>query len=710
MSALLGQKRSRSLTTEEETQCINTVRVLSAEMVEKANSGHPGAPMGCAPIAHLLYGSFMNYSPQDPKWFNRDRFVLSNGHACALLYSMLHLTGYELSIDDLKQFRQLGSLTPGHPENILTPGVEVSTGPLGQGISNAVGLAIAEKHLGAVYNREGFNLIDHYTYVLCGDGCLQEGISSEACSLAGHLGLGKLIVCYDDNRITIDGDTSLSFTEDVNKRYESYGWHVQTVDDVNDLTALAQAIENAKAETSRPSIIKIRTVIGFGSGKAGSHSVHGAPLGAKDLAQSKEKFGFDPAKSFYVPESAYDFYRSRVEVGKELVAQWNVLFHSYASAHPDLAAELERRITGQLPAGWKDKLPTYSHTDTKAVATRNRSEEVLNALAPHIPELVGGSADLTPSNLTLLKCSGDFQSKTPQGRYIRYGVREHGMAAISNGIFAHGGIRPYCATFLNFIGYALGAVRVSALSHFGIIYVMTHDSIGLGEDGPTHQPVEMLECLRAMPNMFTFRPCDGNETSGSYMMALEHPETPAVISLSRQGVPTLEGTCKNKVAHGAYVLKDLQSGAASAFPTLTLISTGTEVSTAMKTAQALFDELSADQRSVWIRVVSAPCIDLFAKQSMEYKKSVLIPGSPTMSIEASGITSCWRQYAHAVYGIPDVFGLSAPGDHIYKYFGFDVPNLKKSALEVVQHYNSLNGGSAPDLLNFPTFHFANVSH
>lgn len=712
-----SSKKLRPVSHEEEQLIVNTIRILAADTVEKANSGHPGAPMGCAPIAHVLFGNFMNYSPKDPKWFNRDRFVLSNGHASALLYSMLHLTGYDLSLDDLKQFRQLGSLTPGHPENAITPGVEVSTGPLGQGISNAVGIAIAEKHLAAVFNRDGFNVIDHFTYVICGDGCLQEGISSEASSLAGHLGLGKLIVCYDDNKITIDGNTSLSFTEDVGKRYEAYGWHVQTVEDVNDLPSLSHAIENAQRETGRPSLIKIRTVIGYGSvGKAGTHGVHGAPLGAKDLAATKEKFGFDPAKSFDVPAVVYDYYQTHVVRGKQLVADWNAQLDAYAKQFPELASELNRRISGKLPDGWKDALPTYSHTDTKAVATRSRSEEVINALAPKIQELVGGSADLTPSNLTLMKCSGDFQKNTPIGRYIRFGVREHGMAAISNGIMAHGGLRPYCATFLNFIGYALGAVRVSALSNFGIIYVMTHDSIGLGEDGPTHQPVETLETLRTIPNLLTLRPADGNETVGAYVVALENAHSPSVISLSRQGVPTLEGTSKEAVSLGAYVLSDLKfQGDSLPYPTLTIMSSGTEVSLALKVGQQLVNEATANGNPIWIRIVSAPCHELFNKQSREYQFEVLKPGSPVMSIEASSITGSWKKYAHAVYGIPDVFGLSAPAEQIYNYFGFDLQNLTKSAKDVIEFYTDhhhhrasvvhKNHPFAVSVLDTPQFHF-----
>eukprot|EP01039_Chlorochromonas_danica_P003139 gene3140-3438_t len=701
-------KRSRGLSVEDEITCVNNVRVLAADLVEKANSGHPGAPMGCAPIAHVLFGHLMNFSPSNPKWANRDRFVLSNGHACALLYTMLHLTGYKISIDDLKQFRQLGSYTPGHPENILTPGVEVSTGPLGQGISNAVGLAMAEKHLAAVFNRDSFNIVDHYTYVICGDGCLQEGVSSEASSLAGHLGLGKLIVCYDDNKITIDGDTSLSFTEDVSKRYESYGWHVLTVEDGNDIGALTAAIEEAKAVTDRPSLLKIRTVIGFGSSKAGSHGVHGAPLGKTDLAHVKEKFGFNPDESFAVKSEVYAHYRGHGAQGEAKEEAWKAVFQQYAAAHPDLAADFERRMAGQLPANWKDSLPTYSHLEAKAAATRNRSEEVLNALAVSLPELMGGSADLTPSNLTFLKCSGDFQAKTPAGRYVRFGVREHAMAAICNGLQAHGGIRPYCATFLNFIGYALGAVRVSALSHFPILFVMTHDSIGLGEDGPTHQPIESLEVLRATPNLLTFRPADGKETVGAYVAALERNTSPSVISLSRQACPTLEHSDSSKVALGGYVVQDHKSSTCpSTYPTITLVSTGTEVSLTLKVAQALVERDSALKTTygdkLWVRVVSMPCVELFDAQDRAYQLSVFLPGSPVMSIEAAGVRG-WQKYAHVPFGIDNSFGLSAPAEQIYNFFGFTVPNLSQKAQEVVAYYaQDKDYPAAESLVNRPHF-------
>lgn len=619
--------------------------------------------------------------------YDRDRFVLSNGHACALLYAMLHLTKYNVSLDDLKGFRQLGSITPGHPENGVTPGVEVSTGPLGQGISNAVGLAMAEKHLAALYNRDNFEIVDHYTYVICGDGCLQEGISSEACSLAGHLGLGKLIVCYDDNHVTIDGDTALSFTEDVNMRYESYGWHVQTVDDVNDLAKLRQAIDAAKAETNKPSIIKIRTIIGQGSTKQGTGGVHGSPLGATDLAHVKTHYGFDPTQSFVIPSEVSDYYSKKSEQGRQAEQQWNSLFQSYSNKYPDLAQEYKRRMEGELPADWMSGLPTYTD-DGKAVATRNRSEEVLNVLAKNMIDIIGGSADLTPSNLTALKCSGDFQKSTPAGRYIRYGVREHAMAAISNGLFAHGGFRPYCATFLNFAGYAMGSIRVSALSKFGVIYVMTHDSIGLGEDGPTHQPVEMLEILRATPNLLTLRPCDGNETVGSYMVAVKEAETPSFISLSRQGVPTIKGSSADKVSLGGYVIHKTGDK-----PALVLVATGTEVSLAITVAEELKKTDGID-----VDVVSMPCTELFDKQSIEYQSQILPDNVPIMSIEAGGING-WNKYAHATFGM-NSFGASAPGNDLLKHFGFTTSNLASRSRDVITFYKS---HPIPSKVYYPRF-------
>lgn len=678
-----------------ETLCVNSVRVLAADTVEKAKSGHPGAPMGCAPIAHVLFGDVMNYSPSNHKWENRDRFVLSNGHACALLYTMLHMTGYPLSMDDLKQFRQLGSQTPGHPENFMTAGVEVSTGPLGQGLSNAVGMAMAEQHMAATFNQPGFDVVDHFTYVICGDGCLQEGVTAEASSLAGHLGLGKLIVCYDDNNITIDGSTDLSFTEDVGQRYESYGWQVLSVDDCNDIDSVRGAIAAAKADADRPTLIKIKTVIGHGSAKQGTAGVHGAPLGAADLKNVKEKFGMDGDASFSVAPKVYDYYKSHSAHGTAAEKEWRAMFTKYAAKHTELAAQFERRHSNALPAGWKTHLPSYSTDEPKALATRQTSQQVLNACAEQLHELFGGSADLTPSNLTALTCSGDFQKATRAGRYIRFGVREHAMAAVCNGIFAHGGCRPFCASFLQFIGYALGAVRLSALSRFGVLYVMTHDSIGLGEDGPTHQPIEMLESLRATPNLFTIRPCDGNETTGAYIVAMEHSTTPTVLSLSRQGCPTQAGSAAAKVALGAYVLTENKGANCHAkVPSLIVAATGSEVDVTSKTAAAM---VAADD-SLWVRVVSMPCTELFDAQSVDYQLSIFPEGSPVMSVEASA-THGWKKYAHAPYGI-ESFGISAPGGAAQKHFGFTLDNLKDRAAEVIAFYK---GKHVASLMNYPRF-------
>ncbi|KAJ1924678.1 Transketolase, partial [Coemansia sp. S17] len=526
---------------------INTIRVLAADMVQAANSGHPGAPMGCAPMAHVLFTRFLKANPKNSKWLNRDRFVLSNGHGCALQYVLLHLMGYKVTMDDLKNFRQLGSKTPGHPENTHTDGIEVTTGPLGQGISNAVGMAIAERHLAATFNKPGFNVIDNTVYAIAGDGCLQEGVASEASSLAGHLQLGNLIVLYDSNGIQIDGSTKLGFTENVLERYAAYGWHtLEVADGDNDLDGLARAIEAAKAETDRPTLIKVETTIGFGAAKAGTEGVHGAPLGAESLAAVKALFDFDPAQKFSVADAVYDFYAQRAAEGARREDEWHALLAAYAQAHPELHAELVRRIEGRLPDGWEKALPRYSPAD-KPVATRKLSEVVLNAIAGLVPELIGGSADLTGSNLTRWKGAVDFQPESTglgsyAGRYVRYGVREHGMAAISNGIAAYGANIPFASTFLNFISYAAGATRLSALSHLRVLYIMTHDSIGLGEDGPTHQPIETMAMLRATPNYLNFRPADGNEVSAAYLAALQHSDRPSVLSLTRQNLPQLEGS------------------------------------------------------------------------------------------------------------------------------------------------------------------------
>lgn len=668
-----------------ELKCINTIRVFCADMVQKANSGHPGAPMGCAPLAYLLWSEIMNYSPSNPKWKNRDRFVLSNGHACALQYMMLHLTGYDLTLEDCMNFRQLKSKTPGHPESFVTPGIEVCTGPLGQGISNAVGIAIGERHLSATFPTAVF---DHYTYVICGDGCLQEGVSSEACSLAGHLGLGKLIVLYDDNSITIDGPTSLSFTEDVGKRFEAYGWHVQSVDDVaNGLQDLRNAIAEAQSVTDKPSMIKVKTVIGFGSMKQGSEKTHGAPLGGDDVASVKQKFGFDPSKSFQIDDDVKEFW-SGIAKGREAKREeWDAVYAEFAKSNPKEYKELERRFNGESMTEEEllAVLPKFEYGKDKDKATRQFSEQCLNTLAPLLPEMIGGSADLTPSNLTSLKCSGDFQKDTPKGRYLRFGVREHGMSAICNGLFAYGAFRPFCATFLQFAGYAMGAIRLSALSRSGVIYIMTHDSIGLGEDGPTHQPIEMLECLRSTPNINVFRPADSNEMVAAYTLAIRNRGTPSVICCSRGTIPALEVSSAEKAFMGAYAVVDC------AEPQLILVGTGSEVGLCVKSAEVL-----ATQQGLVVRVVSMPCQEIFLQQSPEYQRSVLPGNIPTLSVEAAAISG-WHRFAHQSVGMTS-YGLSAPSDAVFEHFGFSVNNVVKVATSLVDFYK---GKMVPNLMDRP---------
>lgn len=560
----------------------------------------------------------------------------------------------------------------------MTPGVEVSTGPLGQGLSNAVGLAAAEKHLAAVFNKPGFNVIDNYTYVICGDGCLQEGITSEASSLAGHLQLGKLIVLYDDNHITIDGDTEISFTEDVLKRYESYGWHtIEIKNGDTDFDAILNAVHAAKQVTDKPSMIKIRTTIGLGSSKQGLETCHGSPLGAPDVANVKKHYGFDPEKFFQVDDDVYSLYSAAAAKGTAAHTAWKSLFEQYKSKFPSEAGLLQRYMNKELPAGWESVLPTYKATDADK-ATRNLSEICLNALAPILPELFGGSADLTGSNLTHLKQgNGEFQAKTPLGRNFKFGVREHAMAAICNGLHAYGGILPYCATFLNFVGYAAGAVRISALSHHQVIYVMTHDSIGLGEDGPTHQPIETLSYLRAMPRMLTIRPADGNETSGAYIQAVKYRTGPSTLCFTRQAVPQLQGSSAEGVAKGAYIL-NAYDATNSSNPDIVLIGTGSEVSLCVAAAKLLEGVLK-------VRVVSAPCLELFDAQSRDYAVSVLPVGVPVLSVELA-CSHGWHRYAHQHYGI-DTYGASGPIKDLFNKFGFTADKLAEAAKKVAHHFH-----------------------
>ena len=657
-----------------EELCINSIRFLAIDAVEKAKSGHPGLPMGAAPMAFVLWDRFMRYNPKNPKWFNRDRFVLSAGHGCMLQYALLHLTGYDsVTIDDIKQFRQWGSKTPGHPENFETLGVEVTTGPLGQGIANGVGLAMAEAHLAAKFNKPDAQIVDHYTYVILGDGCNMEGVSGEACSLAGHLGLGKLIALYDDNHISIDGSTDVSFTEDVGKRFEAYGWHVQHVEDGNsDLEAIAKAIDAAKAVTDKPSLIKVTTTIGYGSpNKANTADVHGAALGGDEVKATRDKLGWEYPE-FEVPEDALKHFRKAVDRGADLEAQWNKAWADYQAKYPQEAGEFERFASNKLPEGWEDALPSYKPED-KALATRKTSEITLNALAAVLPELIGGSADLTHSNYTLLKGFGDFQKGQYANRNLRFGVREHGMGSICNGIALHGsGLIPYCATFLVFADYMRAAIRLSALSQAGVIYVMTHDSVALGEDGPTHQPVETIASLRAIPNLLVIRPADGNETSGAYKVAIKaaSENRPTLMAFSRQNLPQLAGSTIDNVAKGAYILSD-----SDGTPDIILIGTGGELHLCVDAAQ----KLQAEGKKV--RVVSMPCWELFDEQDEAYRESVL-PKAVTKRLVVEAASSFgWCRYLGnegAMISI-DRFGVSAPGNVALEKFGYTVDNVVAKA-------------------------------
>ena len=655
-----------------ETLCINSIRFLAVDAINKSKSGHPGLPMGAAPMSFVLWDKFIRHNPKNPKWFNRDRFVLSAGHGCMLQYAMLYLTGYDsVTMDDIKQFRQWGSTTPGHPENFETPGIEVTTGPLGQGICNAVGLAMAEAHLAAKFNKPDCKVVDHYTYTIMGDGCNMEGISGEACSLAGHWGLGKLIALYDDNHISIDGDTDIAFTEDVSKRFEAYGWHVLHVEDGNgDLKAIEEAIAEAKRVTDKPTMIKVTTTIGYGSpNRAGTGGIHGAMLGDDETKATRENLDWQYAP-FEIPEDALARYREAIDNGASAEAEWEETLATYRTKYADDAKVFERMISGQLPEGWEDALPTYTPADSP-IATRKNSRATLNALAPVLPELLGGSADLTHSNLTDIDVSGDYQKGAYENRNIHFGVREHGMGAICNGLALHGGgLIPYCATFLVFTDYMRGAIRISALSEAGVIYVMTHDSIGLGEDGPTHQPVETVASLRAIPNLYVIRPADGNETSGAYKIAVQKRNAPTLMCFSRQNLPNLAGSSIDAVAKGAYIMSD-----SDGTPDLILIGTGSEVSLCEDAAE----KLRADGKKV--RVVSMPCWKLYEEQSDEYKESVL-PKSVKKRLVVEAMTSFgWAKYFGDEGDMiaVDTFGASAPGGVVMEKFGYTVDNVVSRA-------------------------------
>lgn len=649
---------------------IATIRTLSIDAIEKANSGHPGMPMGAAPMAYTLWTKFMNINPSNPDWFNRDRFVLSAGHGSALLYSLLHLAGYDLSIDDLKNFRQWGSKTPGHPEYGHTAGVDATTGPLGQGIAMAVGKAMAERHLAETYNKEGLEIVDHFTYGICGDGDLMEGVSAEAASLAAHLKLGRLVVLYDSNDISLDGDLDRSFSENVEDRFKAYGWQVIRVEDGNDLAELSNAIEAAKEDLSRPTLIEVKTTIGYGSpNHAGTSGVHGAPLGADETKLTKEAYSWTFEEDFYVPEEVYAHFKATIaDEGAKKEKEWNDVFAQYKEKHPELAAQFELAVQGKLPEGWEQQLPVYE--TGSSLATRASSGEVLNAVAQAVPQFFGGSADLAGSNKTMIKGAEDFTAKAYSGRNIWFGVREFAMGAALNGMALHGGVKVFGGTFFVFSDYLRPAIRLAALMKLPVTYVFTHDSIAVGEDGPTHEPIEQLPSLRAMPGLSVIRPADANETAAAWRLSLESTDTPTALVLTRQNLPTLEGTNETAyegVSKGAYVVSKAGKEQADAL----LLATGSEVSLAVDAQKAL------EAEGISVAVVSMPSWDRFEKQSAEYKESV-IPKSvkKRLGIEMAS-TLGWERYVGdegQVLGI-NHFGASAPGETIMKEFGFTVENV-----------------------------------
>src|SRR5689334_25153228 len=653
--------------------CINTIRALTLDAVQKAESGHPGLPLGAAPMAYVLWTRFLRHNPHNPKWENRDRFLLSAGHGSMLLYSLLHLTGYDLPLDELKNFRQWDSKTPGHPEYGLTPGVEITTGPLGQGFANGVGMAMGAAHLAARFNKENFPLIDHYVYAIVSDGDLMEGVASEAASLAGHLKLGKLIYLYDDNHVTIEGFTSLAFSEDVPKRVEAYGWHTQTVSDGNNLDEIEQAIRAAQAVTDKPSLISVKTVIGFGMPTQGTRKAHSDAPGEEAVRETKRHLGWPEDKQFYIPDEALAHYREAVPRGEQLEAEWHELEKKYDEAHPDDAKTWRAMMSDELPAGWEDHLPKFE--DPKPVATRVASGEVINALAPVLPMLIGGSADLGVSNNTDIKSSHSFEAGSYDGRILHFGVREHAMGSTLTGISLNGGLIPYGGTFMTFSDYMRPAIRLAALSEVQVIYVFTHDSIGLGEDGPTHQPIEHLAALRAIPHLFVIRPADSPEVSEAWRIAILRRHAPTALALTRQKVPVIDRKRFAKadgLRRGAYVLADAQSVDGSVTtPKLILIATGSEVSLVLEAREKLQAEGSPT------RVVSLPCWELFEEQSQEYRDQVLPPAVTARLAVEAGVCQGWDRYVGTKGAVIclDRFGASAPGEIALKNLGFNVENV-----------------------------------
>lgn len=649
---------------------IDSIRTLSIDAIEKANSGHPGMPMGAAPMAYTLWTRYMNINPKNPEWFNRDRFVLSAGHGSMLLYSLLHLAGYDLSMDDIKQFRQWGSKTPGHPEFGHTAGVDATTGPLGQGIAMAVGMAMAERHLAAVYNKDNYNVVDHYTYSICGDGDLMEGVSAEAASLAAHLKLGRLVVLYDSNDISLDGDLNKSFSESVADRFKAYGWQYIRVEDGNNLDEVAKALEEAKIDENRPTLIEVKTIIGYGSPNlSGKSDVHGAPLGADELKLTKEAYKWTFEEDFHVPSEVYDHFKQQIaDKGEQSEQAWNELFAKYKNEYPELGAQLEKAMKGELVEGWDKDLPVYE--EGKSLASRASSGEALNGIAKNLPNLIGGSADLAGSNKTMIKGTGDFFPGSFEGRNIWFGVREFAMGAAMNGMALHGGLKVFGGTFFVFSDYLKPAIRLAALMGLPVTYVFTHDSIAVGEDGPTHEPVEQLAGLRAMPNLSVIRPADGNETAAAWKLAVESTKTPTVLVLTRQNLPTIKDSDKNAyegVSKGAYVISPSGKETADAL----ILAAGSEVGLAVQAQEALASE------GINVSVVSMPSWDRFEQQSKEYKESV-IPKSikKRLGIEM-GTSLGWHRYVGdegEVLAI-DTFGASAPGERIMEEYGFSVNNV-----------------------------------
>ncbi|AFM24810.1 transketolase [Desulfomonile tiedjei] len=659
--------------------CINTLRFLAVDMVEKANSGHPGLPLGSAPIAYVIWDKFLKYNPTNPSWPDRDRFVLSAGHGCALLYAMLHVTGFDLSLDEIKQFRQWGSKTPGHPEYRKAPGVEATTGPLGQGLGNAIGMAMAEAALAAQFNKPDHKIVDHYTYVMVSDGDLMEGLSSEAGSLAGHLRLSKLIVCYCSNKISIEGSTDLAFTENCRTRFDAFGWHTQLVGNPYDLNAVHTAIEAARLEKNKPSFIEMRTHIGYGSPhKQDSSAAHGEPLGEEEVRLTKENLGWPTEPTFYIPDEALTHFRKAVDRGKARESEWKSSLEEYEKRYPDLASEFRRRISGSFPEGWDRELPSFK-PDDGPIATRSASGKVINVLAPKMPELIGGAADLAPSTKTLIKDLSDFQANDYRGRNLRFGVREHIMGAAANGIALHGGFIPYVATFLIFSDYMRPSMRLAALTELHVIYVFTHDSIGLGEDGPTHQPIEQLVGLRAIPNFVLIRPADANETAKAWQVALKHREGPVALALTRQNLPVFDlskyPNIANGVEKGGYIISDSKEGIT---PDIILVASGSEVQLILQAQERLLS------RGVHARAVSMPSWNLFDKQDEDYRNTVFTPHVPILAVEA-GATLGWRPYVGPsieVIGV-DRFGASAPGETVLEKLGFSVDNVCNRALNML---------------------------